>query len=95
MMGGRPDEAVERYHERSPVNFVERIRGRLLVVHGLRDTNVSPANTEVACRALERARVPYELVTYPNEGHGVWKTSNRADLFRRMARLFHEAFAAT
>lgn len=95
MMGGRPDEAAERYHERSPVNFVERIRGRLLVVHGLRDTNVSPANTEVACRALERARVPYELVTYPNEGHGVWKTSNRADLFRRMARLFHEAFAAT
>ena len=62
-------------------------------MHGLRDTNVSPANTEVACRALDRAGMPYELVTYPNEDHGVWKTSNRADLLRRMARLFDEAFA--
>jgi hypothetical protein len=25
-------------------------------------------------------------------GHGVWKTTNRADLFRPMARLFGEAF---
>jgi dipeptidyl aminopeptidase/acylaminoacyl peptidase len=63
-------------------------------VTGLRDTNVSPANADVACRALDRARVPYELVTYPDEGHGIWKATNRADLFCRMARLFHDAFAA-
>jgi dipeptidyl aminopeptidase/acylaminoacyl peptidase len=92
MMGGRPEQAAARYRERSPINFVDRIRGRVLVVHGLRDTNVSARNTELGCRALERAGVRHELVTYPDEGHGIWKTSTRADLFRRMARFFADVF---
>jgi len=63
------------------------------VVHGLTDTNVSPANTEHGCKALQAAGIPYELLTYADEGHGVWKRSNRADLFRRVTRLFADAFA--
>lgn len=93
MMGGRPEEVAARYRERSPIHAVADIRGRLLVVHGLTDTNVSPANTEHGCRALEAAGIPYELLTYPDEGHGVWKTSNRADLCRRVAQFFHDAFS--
>lgn len=93
MMGGTPAAAAERYRERSPIHAVGNIRGRLLVVHGLTDTNVSPANTEHGCKALEAAGIPYELLTYPDEGHGVWKRGNRADLFRRVGRFFDEALA--
>ncbi len=44
MMGGRPDQVPERYFQRSPINFVDRIRGKLLIVQGERDPNVTPKN---------------------------------------------------
>ncbi len=94
MMGGKPAEQAQRYFERSPVNHIGDIRGKLLIVHGLRDPNVSPRNTEIACAALKRAGIPFDLLTFDDEGHGVWRTANRRVLFERLLRLFGEAFAA-
>ncbi|MFM9841340.1 MAG: prolyl oligopeptidase family serine peptidase [Dongiaceae bacterium] len=94
MMGGKPEEQAQRYFERSPINQIGNIRGKLLIVHGLRDPNVSPRNTEIACAALKRAGIPFELLTFDDEGHGVWRTANRRILFERLLRLFGEAFAA-
>ena len=48
MMGG-PEEVPDRYRERSPVNFVENIRGELLIVQGLR-TRTSPRTTSTPSR---------------------------------------------
>lgn len=94
MMGGKPAEQAQRYFERSPVNHIGDIRGRLLIVHGLRDPNVSPRNTEIACAALKEAGIPFELLTFDDEGHGVWRTANRRVLFERLLRLFGNAFGA-
>lgn len=95
MMGAHPDEAPELYRRRSPLHHFDRIRGRLLLVHGLRDPNVSPANLAAAQAALEAAGVPYELLTFADEGHGVWKRENRRRLFERLAAFYGAAFAAT
>ncbi len=94
MMGGKPAEQAQRYFDRSPVNHIRNIRGKLLIVHGLRDPNVSPRNTEIACAALKQAGIPFELLTFDNEGHGIWRTANRCILFERLLRLFGEAFDA-
>ena len=64
MMGGKPAEQAQRYFERSPVNHIGDIRGKLLIVHGLRDPNVSPRNTEIACTALKKAGIPFELADF-------------------------------
>jgi dipeptidyl aminopeptidase/acylaminoacyl peptidase len=92
MMGGKPAEQAQRYFERSPINHIHSIRGKLLLVHGLRDPNVSPRNTEIACAALKKAGIPFELLTFEDEGHGVWRTANRRVLFERLLRLFGDAF---
>lgn len=92
MMGGAPQEAEELYRQRSPIHRVTGITGQLLIVHGLRDPNVTPVNTELACAALDAAGVGYELLTFDDEGHGVWKRRNRQVLFERLARFFTEAF---
>ena len=34
MMGGSPEQMPQRYHERSPIHFVQQIRGKLLIVQG-------------------------------------------------------------
>jgi acetyl esterase/lipase len=93
MMGGTPEEVPERYHRASPANFIRDIRGKLLIVHGLADSNVSPENTRLACRDLDAAGIPYELLTFPDEGHGIYKAGNRERLLLKMAAFFGEAFA--
>lgn len=93
MMGGAPQNARDLYRQRSPINYVDRIEGRLLIVHGLRDPNVTPVNTELACAALDAAGVRYELLTFDDEGHGIWKRRNRQILLERLALFFTRAFA--
>jgi dipeptidyl aminopeptidase/acylaminoacyl peptidase len=90
-MGGSPTELPALYRERSPVHFVENIRGPLLIVQGLRDPNVTPANMRVVCRALDTIGKPYELLTFEDEGHGIYKPKNRRILHRRLADFFSEA----
>jgi len=95
MMGGTPADQPERYYNSSPGNFIDRIKGRLLIVHGLKDTNVSPENTWAAVRDLDRAGIGYELLTFDNEGHGIYRAGHRTELFKRVAAFFEGAFAAS
>jgi len=94
MMGGSPTQAPDRYRERSPIHSVDRIRGRLLIVQGANDPNVTPQNlTDVRSR-LDAARIPYELMIFDDEGHGIAKPENRKQLCRRLAAFFGAAFEA-
>ncbi len=93
MMGGTPEELPEKYARASPGNFVADIRGQVMVVHGLADSNVGPENSHVALRELVLARIPHEAVLYDNEGHGVFRRSNVADYLERTAAFLLKAFA--
>lgn len=92
MMGGTPEQFPERYFNASPKNFVDRIKGKLMIVHGLADSNVSPANTELAVKDLDESGILYRLLTFPDEGHGIYKAGNRARWLTEMADFFTEAF---
>jgi dipeptidyl aminopeptidase/acylaminoacyl peptidase len=93
MMGGSPNQVPARYRERSPLHAVGRIKGRLLIVQGLQDPNVTPENVRVVRDALEAAGVPYELLTFEDEGHGIARPKNLRILYPRLARFFAEAFS--
>ncbi|BBL80206.1 hypothetical protein RxyAA322_20600 [Rubrobacter xylanophilus] len=92
MLGGPPEKIPHRYRERSPINFVGNIRGRLLVVQGMRDPNVSPENLRAVLRELEHHRIPHELLTFEDEGHGILRPKNQRTLYRRLADFFERAF---
>jgi dipeptidyl aminopeptidase/acylaminoacyl peptidase len=94
MMGGSPQQVPERYRERSPLHFVPGIKGRLLIVQGLHDPNVTPENVRVVCEALDQTGIEYELLTFEDEGHGIHRPKNHRLLYPRLARFFEEAFAA-
>jgi dipeptidyl aminopeptidase/acylaminoacyl peptidase len=93
MMGGSPEQVPERYRERSPLHFVQNIRGRLLIVQGLQDPNVTPENVRVVRSALEKAGVDYELLVFDDEGHGIARPKNHRILYPRLAEFFEAAFA--
>ncbi len=88
MMGGSPQQVPERYRERSPLYAVGNIRGRLLIVQGLQDPNVTPENVRVVRRALEQAGIEYELLAFDDEGHGIARPQNQRVLYSHLARFF-------
>ena len=93
MMGGSPQQVPERYRERSPLHFVHHVQGRLLIVQGLQDPNVTPENVRAVEGALREAGVPYELLAFEDEGHGILKPKNQRTLYLRLRDFFAEAFA--
>jgi dipeptidyl aminopeptidase/acylaminoacyl peptidase len=92
MMGGRPDQVPVRYYERSPINFVQDIRGKLLIVQGALDPNVSPENVRQVRQRLDECSIPYEVLVFDDEGHGIIKPANQEVLYERLANFFHHAF---
>lgn len=94
MLGGSPDQVPERYRERSPINFVGNIKGKLLIVQGLRDPNVTQENVRAVREALDRAAIKYELLAFEDEGHGISRPKNQKTLYLRLAEFFEEAFAS-
>ncbi len=82
----------EKYFERSPINFVENIRGKVLIVQGGQDPNVTPENVRLVRQRLEASRVPYELLVFDDEGHGILRPANQEVLYTRLAEFFAAAF---
>ncbi len=92
MMGGSPEDVPDRYRERSPINFVKNIKGDLLIVQGLKDPNVTQDNVEVVTEALQRENIPYELLTFEDDGHGIARPKNLRVLYPRLVEFFLRAF---
>ncbi|CAI5454097.1 unnamed protein product [Caenorhabditis angaria] len=52
---------------------------RLLLLHGLADNNVHFQNSAILIEKLHKARIDFDLMVYPNQGHGL-KTFCRTDI---------------
>ena len=64
---GLPGENPGGYERSSAVGYVNEIRGRLLLIHGMIDENVHFRHVVRLVDALNRARVDYDLVMFPDE----------------------------
>jgi dipeptidyl aminopeptidase/acylaminoacyl peptidase len=71
---------------------VDQIRGKLLIVQGLRDPNVTPENVRAVRSALDRAGIAYEVLAFEDEGHGIVRPANQRLLYRRLVEFFSAAF---
>jgi dipeptidyl aminopeptidase/acylaminoacyl peptidase len=63
-------EALARYRERSPVYAFDRISCPVLVLQGLDDRVVPPAQAELIVAALAENGIPYAYLAFEGEGHG-------------------------
>ncbi|HSG43261.1 MAG TPA: prolyl oligopeptidase family serine peptidase [Anaerolineales bacterium] len=93
MIGGKPDEVPERYRERSPIHFVQNIKGKLLIIQGEQDPNVTPQNVDDVVKALNEHKVPFELLNFDDEGHGIYKGKNQRELYLCLVEFFNDAFS--
>ncbi len=69
-----PAENAEGYEAGSCNKIADRLKGKLLLVHGLIDDNVHPANTWQLSKALNDADKRFQMMIYPEFQHGVGST---------------------
>ncbi len=68
-------EAV--YRERSPIHHVEGLSCPVILLQGLLDRIVPPAQAEAMAAALDAKGIPYAHVTFADEDHGFRKAENQ------------------
>ncbi|NDJ51497.1 MAG: S9 family peptidase [Chloroflexi bacterium] len=95
MLGGSPQDVPERYQQRSPINYVQHIQGKLLIVQGAQDPNVTPANLRQVSERLHEKDITYEELLFEDEGHGIRKPKNQRILYKALADFFERAFEAS
>lgn len=91
--GGAYTDIPERYEERSPLNFVDRVRVPQLLMHGQRDSSVPPNESRRWAQALDSLgrgdQIDY--VEYPDEDHTLKRyRATVRDRLERMEVFFAE-----
>jgi len=84
------DEAV--YRERSPIHHVDRLATPLLLLQGSEDRVVPPAQAHAMADALREQGVPFELIEFPDEGHGFRKAANVVRALEAELAFFADRF---
>jgi dipeptidyl-peptidase 4 len=88
-----PDQNEQGYKDSSPVHFAGRLRSKLLLIHGVDDTDVYLQHSIQMANALIQAGKEFELVLYPQGSHtdvffGTGDKQSVRDLYRRLTQFF-------
>jgi dipeptidyl aminopeptidase/acylaminoacyl peptidase len=88
MMGGTPGEIPDRYYQASPIHYIDQIKGKLFIIQGMNDPNVTPENMAAIEVRLQAAGIAYEKLVFNDEGHGIRLTANQLTLYQALADFF-------
>ncbi|HYX08650.1 MAG TPA: S9 family peptidase [Bacteroidales bacterium] len=81
---GLPQDNPHGYDDNSPINYVDRLKGHYLLVHGTGDDNVHFQNTMVLTEKLVQANKQFEMQIYPDKDHGIRGGNTSLHLYTRM-----------
>lgn len=85
----KPQDNPEGYDDNSPINFVKKLKGNFLLVHGSTDDNVHFQNSMDMITALVNANKQFELFVYPNKNHGIYGGNTRYHLYKKMTEFLY------
>ncbi|HEX5419311.1 MAG TPA: prolyl oligopeptidase family serine peptidase, partial [Gammaproteobacteria bacterium] len=75
LVGSYPEHR-QRYVERSPIHFVDRLSAPLILFQGLEDKVVPPNQAELMYAAVKAKGIPVALVEFEGEQHGFRKAES-------------------
>jgi dipeptidyl aminopeptidase/acylaminoacyl peptidase len=84
-----PQDDAEAYRKSSPIYFADKLKGALLICHGMVDVNVHfQDSVRLAQRLIELRKENWEIAPYPVEDHGFEEETSWADEYKRILKLF-------
>ena len=79
---------ADRYRERSPIHYLDAISCPVLILQGLEDKVVPPAQAEALAEALAARGIPHAYLPFEGEGHGFrGEAAQRRTIEARLAFL--------
>ncbi len=85
-----PQENPNGYDDNSPINFADKLKGDLLIVHGSADDNVHWQNTAEFAEALVQANKQFDQFIYTNRNHSIYGGNTRFHLYTMMLNFWEE-----
>ncbi len=85
-----PKDNAKGYEENSPINFVDKLKGKYLLIHGTADDNVHFQNAVEMTDALINANKQFDNAYYPNKNHGIYGGIIRLNLYTKMTEFIKE-----
>jgi dipeptidyl aminopeptidase/acylaminoacyl peptidase len=86
-----PQNDLEAYRQSSPIYFAEGLKGRLLICHGMVDTNVFfQDSVRLAQRLIELRKENWAIAPFPVENHSFVEETSWADEYKRILQLFED-----
>lgn len=79
-----PQENAAGYDDNSPISHVDKLKGKLLIVHGTGDDNVHLQNSLEISEAFVQADKQFEMFYYTNRTHGIYGGNTRYHLYTKM-----------
>ncbi|MES2317354.1 MAG: prolyl oligopeptidase family serine peptidase [Pseudomonadota bacterium] len=84
-----PELDPEAYRKSSPIEYADKLKGHLLISHGMIDDNVFYQDSvRIAQRLIELKKDNWEMASYPLEKHAFVQPESWYDQYRRIYQLF-------
>jgi dipeptidyl aminopeptidase/acylaminoacyl peptidase len=91
-----PQNDPEAYRQSSPIYFAQNLKGALLILHGMVDTNVLfQDSVRLVQRLIELRKENWSIGIFPVENHGFEEETSWADEYKRILKLFDDNLKAT
>jgi dipeptidyl-peptidase 4 len=92
---GTPQENSEGYLRSSVMYHADRLRGPLLIMHGMADDNVLFTHSTTLFKKLQDLNKPFDIMTYPGSKHGLLRHADTGPhAFMTVKRFFDRTIGA-
>ena len=86
-----PQADPDAYRKSSPIYFAQGLKGALLILHGMVDTNVLfQDSVRLTQRLIELRKENWSIAPYPVENHGFEEETSWSDEYKRILNLFEQ-----
>ena len=85
-----PQENASGYDLNSPINYVDKLKGKFLLIHGSADDNVHVQNSMQMIEALIQANKQFDSQIYPDKNHGIYGGKTRIQLYNKMTNFIKD-----
>jgi dipeptidyl-peptidase 4 len=82
-----PQENASGYDNNSPINYVNKLKGKFLLIHGSGDDNVHIQNSMQMMEALIQNNKQFDSQIYPDNDHGIRGGMTRIQLYNKMTNF--------
>lgn len=87
---GLPQDNPLGYDNNSPINHVDKLKGKLLIVHGTGDDNVHLQNSIEMIEKLVQANKQFDMMYYPDKNHGIYGGNTTMHLYTKLTNYVRE-----